>query len=175
MPSLLLYIQASHTWKIIIHTSGCCSLILVPHLTVIPTKLIIMLNGICTSICRWILDFLTNRPHSVRLGSHMASTLILNTGVPQDCMLSTLRYCLFTHDCVPLHNYNIFIKYADDTIVLGQISNNDETAYREEIQNLAAWCSTNNLTLKCCEKQRADCGRPKIEMQLTLSFLHQWN
>lgn len=58
--------------------------------TVIPTKLIVMLKnlGICTSICRWILDFLTIRPQSVRLGSHMSSTLILNTGVPQGCMLS---------------------------------------------------------------------------------------
>ncbi|KAK3533703.1 hypothetical protein QTP70_023980 [Hemibagrus guttatus] len=74
------------------------------------------------------------------LGNHLSSTLILNTGVPQGCVLSPLRYSLFTHDCVPRHNSNIFIKYADDTTVVGRIGNNDEL-------NLSAWCSMNNITL----------------------------
>ncbi|KAK3528699.1 hypothetical protein QTP70_009959 [Hemibagrus guttatus] len=95
----------------------------------------------------WIMDFLTNRPQSVSLGNHISSTLILNTGIPQDCVLSPLLYSLFTHDCVLQYNSNIFIKYADDTTVVGRISNNDELAYREEIQSLSALCSMNNLTL----------------------------
>ncbi|KAK3546959.1 hypothetical protein QTP86_005536 [Hemibagrus guttatus] len=93
------------------------------------------------------MDFLTNRPRSVRLGNHISSTFILNTGVPQGCVLSPLLYSLFIHGCVPRHNSNIFIKYADDTTVVGLISNNDKLAYREEIQSLSAWCSMNNLTL----------------------------
>ncbi|KAK3539364.1 hypothetical protein QTP70_003850 [Hemibagrus guttatus] len=117
--------------------------------TVIPGKLITKLSdlGICTSICNWIMDFLTNRPQSLRFGNHISSTLILNTCVPQGRVLSPPLYFLFTHDCVPRHNSNIFIKYADDTTVVGRISNNDESAYREEIQSLSAWCSMNNLTL----------------------------
>ncbi|KAI5615474.1 gastrula zinc finger protein XlCGF28.1-like [Silurus asotus] len=108
--------------------------------TVLPTVLITKLSelGICTSTCRWILNFLTNRPQSVRLGNQVSSTLILNTGIPQGCVLSPLLYSLFTHNCAPLYNSNIFIKYADDTTVVGQIDNNDESAYREEIRNLAA-------------------------------------
>jgi gmma-aminobutyric acid receptor subunit gamma/cGMP-dependent protein kinase 2 len=31
------------------------------------------------------------------------------------------------------HNSNTIIKFADDTAVVGLISNDDETAYREEI------------------------------------------
>ncbi|KAK3572993.1 hypothetical protein QTP86_012029 [Hemibagrus guttatus] len=93
------------------------------------------------------MDFLTKRPQSLRLGNHISSTLILNTSAPQGCVLSTLLYSLFIHDCVPQHNSNIFIKYADKTRVVGQISNNSESAYREEIQSLSAWCSMNNLTL----------------------------
>ncbi|KAK3518729.1 hypothetical protein QTP70_010081 [Hemibagrus guttatus] len=116
---------------------------------VVPSKLITKLSdlGICTSICNWIMDFLTNRPQSVRSGNHTSSTLILNTGVPQGCVLSPLLYSLFTHDCVPRHNSKIFIKYTDDTTVVGRISNNDESAYSEEIQSLSAWCSMNNFTL----------------------------
>ncbi|KAI5085655.1 gastrula zinc finger protein XlCGF28.1-like, partial [Silurus meridionalis] len=37
------------------------------------------------------------------------------------------------------------IKFADDTTMIGLITNNDETAYREEIQHLAKWCNDNNL------------------------------
>ncbi|KAI5608469.1 gastrula zinc finger protein XlCGF28.1-like [Silurus asotus] len=123
--------------------------------TVLPTVLITKLSelGICTSPCRYILDFLTNRPQSVKLGNQVSSTLILNTGIPQGCVLSPLLYSLFTHDCAPLYNFNIFIKYADDTTVVGQIDNNNESAYREEIRNLAAWCATNNLTLNATKTE----------------------
>ena len=48
-----------------------------------------------------------------------------------------------TNDVFITHN----IKFADDTTVLGLIRNNDESAYREEVQHLAAWCASNNLVL----------------------------
>ncbi|XP_072304515.1 MAGUK p55 subfamily member 6b [Eucyclogobius newberryi] len=37
--------------------------------------------------------------------------------------------------------------FADDTTVVGLISNNDEMAYRKEVQHLAEWCAANNLAL----------------------------
>ena len=117
--------------------------------TITPSKLITKLCdlGINTSLCNWILDFLSNRPQSVRLENHTSSTLILNTGVPQGCVLSPLLYSLFTHDCIPVHGSNTIVKFADDTTVIGLISNNDESAYREEVQHLAEWCTDNNLAL----------------------------
>ncbi len=39
------------------------------------------------------------------------------------------------------------IKFADDTSVVGLISNNDETHYRDEVAPLAEWCDANNLSL----------------------------
>ena len=117
--------------------------------TVIPSKLITKLShlGINTSLCNWILDFLSNRPQSVRVENHTSSTLILNTGVPQGCVLSPLLYSLFTYDCTPVHGSNTIVKFADDTTVIGLISDNDESAYREEVQHLAVWCADNNLAL----------------------------
>ncbi len=55
--------------------------------------------------------------------------------------------CTQTHDCTPSHNSNRFIKFADDTTVVGLISNRDETNYRSEVSRLAGWCSDNNLSL----------------------------
>ena len=62
-------------------------------------------------------------------------------------MLSPLLYSLFTHDCMTTHASNSIIKMADDTTVVGLITNNDETPYREEVRDLAEWCQENNLSL----------------------------
>ena len=39
------------------------------------------------------------------------------------------------------------IKLADDTTVIGLITDSDETAYREEVRELAVWGQDNNLFL----------------------------
>jgi hypothetical protein len=82
----------------------------------------------------------------VRVGNNTSATLTLNTGAPQGCVLSPLLYSLFTHDCVAAHDFNTIIKFADDTTVVGLITNK-ETAYREEVRDLAIWCKDNNLSL----------------------------
>ena len=48
---------------------------------------------------------------------------------------------------LPYPNPNSIIKFADDTTVVGLISDNDESAYREEVQRLAEWCGANHLSL----------------------------
>ena len=37
---------------------------------------------------------------------------------------------LFTHDCAAMHASNSIIKFANDTTVVGLITNNNEIAYR---------------------------------------------
>ena len=53
------------------------------------------------------------------------NTLILNTGAPQGCVFSPLLYSLFTHDYMAMHDSNTIIKFADDTTVVGLITDND--------------------------------------------------
>ncbi|KAF7641217.1 hypothetical protein LDENG_00288860, partial [Lucifuga dentata] len=47
----------------------------------------------------------------------------------------------------PFKSSNIIFKYADDTTILGLITDNNETAYREEVKALNSWCQDNNLSL----------------------------
>lgn len=45
----------------------------------------------------------------------------------QGCVLSPLLHSLYTSDCVAIYSFNKLIKFADDTLVVGLIDNNDET------------------------------------------------
>ena len=49
--------------------------------------------------------------------------------------------------CMARHDSNHIIKFSNDTTVVGLITDNDETAYREKVRDLAVWCQDNNLSL----------------------------
>ncbi|KAK2912264.1 hypothetical protein Q8A73_006377 [Channa argus] len=93
------------------------------------------------------IDFSSGRPQSVRIGNNISSTTTLSTGAPQGCVLSPLLFTLPMNDCVAMHSSNHIVKFADDMTVVGLISKNDKSAYREEVQRLTALCGANNLSL----------------------------
>ncbi|TWW76321.1 hypothetical protein D4764_13G0009830 [Takifugu flavidus] len=73
---------------------------------------------------------------------------------PQHCTLSSHTWTIKTHTPkmlfidfssalnTSLHGSNTIIKFADDTTVIGHIKDNDESAYREEVDRLATWRKT---------------------------------
>ena len=87
--------------------------------------------------------------------------LILNTEAPQGCVLSPLLYSPFTHNCMAKHDSNNIIKIADDTTVVSRITDNDETAYREEVRDLTVWCQDNNLSLNMIKTKEMIMGYRK--------------
>ncbi|KAI4893673.1 hypothetical protein NFI96_030505 [Prochilodus magdalenae] len=117
--------------------------------TIVPSRLDIKLRelGLNSSLCSWILNFLTGRRQVVKLAGITSSSLTLSTGAPQGCVLSPLLYFLYTHDCTARHSSNVIIKFADDTTIVGLISDNNKEAYREEVSFLTHWCRENNLSL----------------------------
>ncbi len=116
--------------------------------TIVPIKLAVKLTDLDLnySLCDWIQDFLTGRPQVVKMGQFTSNSITLNVGDPQGCVLSPLLYSLYTHDCVSSHNSTSVVKFADDTVVLGLISNNDETAYLDEVERLPS-CAMTTVSL----------------------------
>ncbi len=68
--------------------------------TIVPKKLTCKLRdlGLNSSLCDWILDFLTGRPQLVKVGQFTSNSITLNVGAPQGYVPSPLFYSLFTHE-----------------------------------------------------------------------------
>ncbi|KAK3522700.1 hypothetical protein QTP86_030096, partial [Hemibagrus guttatus] len=117
--------------------------------TIIPTLLQTKLTqlSVPSSICQWITSFLTDRHQLVKLGKFKSNSRTTSTGAPQGCVLSPLLFSLYTNDCTSTDPSVKLLKFADDTTVIGLIQDGDESAYRQKIEQLAAWCSHNNLEL----------------------------
>ena len=56
-------------------------------------------------------------------------------------------YILFLHDCLSCHVRTKVLKFADDTTVIGLITNVVESEYRDQVNKLISWCNDKNLEL----------------------------
>ena len=116
--------------------------------TIVPSKLIIKLGalGLNPTLCNW--TFRRAAPPGGEGRKQHLHYADPQHRAPQGCMLSPVLCSLFTHNCMATHASNSIIKFADDTTVIGLISNNDETAYKEEVRAMVEWCHENKLSLK---------------------------
>ena len=90
---------------------------------------------------------LTGCPQMVKVGNNISTSLTLNTGAQKDvCSAVSCTPCSPTTawPCTPPTQSS---KSADSTPIVGLITNNNETAYREEVRALRVWCQENNLSL----------------------------
>ncbi|KAK3570810.1 hypothetical protein QTP86_027632, partial [Hemibagrus guttatus] len=76
-------------------------------------------------------------------GKFTSYSCTTSTGAPQACVLSPLFFSLYTNDCTSTDPSVKLLKFGDDTTVIGLIQHGDESAYRQEVEQLAAWCSLN--------------------------------
>ena len=91
--------------------------------------------------------------YPVLLLSYPLLLLSCFTHLPQPHQPHPAVVCLFSffsildvaqEEAQPLQDTGTGLR-ADDTTVIGQITDGDETAYREEVENLTSWCQDNNL------------------------------
>ena len=70
--------------------------------TTIPYKLLnkLFLLNLQPAICHWVLNLLLHWLQSVKVNNSLSKPLVLNTGVPQGCMLSPFLFTPFPNNCV---------------------------------------------------------------------------
>jgi hypothetical protein len=117
--------------------------------TMLPHLLIekLSLYGVPKRLQLWVLDFLSFRKQYVRTEYEMSSMISISTGAPQGCVLSAVLFIIYTNDMCENSSSIKIVKYADDTAILGLISNNDCTQYMERIADVVVWCGNNCLDL----------------------------
>ena len=136
-------IKSSNTARALLIDYSSAFNLMQPHI------LINKLNNmdVPTFLQRWILHFLIKRPQYVQTKLERSSTLTLSTGAPQGCALSANLFVLYTNDLQSDSEETCIIKYADDTVVVGLISDDDDSKYFECISKVERWCDTNHLCL----------------------------
>ncbi|KAK7892187.1 hypothetical protein WMY93_024150 [Mugilogobius chulae] len=100
--------------------------------TIVPQRLTQKLGelGLSSTLCLWVQDFLTNRPQVVKM-EHISPA-----------------------DCTATKTSNAIVKFADDTVAIGLISNNNEAAYFEEVALLSTWCKETTWSLMSPKPRR---------------------
>ena len=117
--------------------------------TIIPHILVhkLLHIGVSISLCRFILGFLTDRTQFEFVDGKISSTLIINIGSPQGCVLSAVLFMLCTNGLIAKHKNCYIIKYADDTAIIGLITDGNEEDYISEVHSVVEWCGEHNLLL----------------------------
>ena len=114
-----------------------------PHL--LANKMLSM--SVPSDMILWIIDYLTSRSQFVVFQSLKSDTLYSNTGVPQGTVLAPLLFSLYTSDCRSSNESCSIVKFADDTVLIGLISDDDSSKYVDEINKFVTYCKINFLEL----------------------------
>ena len=117
--------------------------------TILPSKLFYKLQnmGVQNSLCHWILDFLQQRTQVVKINNKLSQAKHISTGAPQECVLSPLLYSLYNNDCISHSDSVKMLTSADDTTLIGLMSGDEDSVYRNEVLSLTECCSHHNLEL----------------------------
>ena len=103
--------------------------------------------GVNGNLLLWISDYLTQRPQYTKIGNSVSTTILTNTGAPQGGVLSPSGFCTYTDDCRSSYSNCTVVKYADDTVIVGKITDNDYTNYIEQVNKFVDWSQRNFLKL----------------------------
>ena len=68
--------------------------------------------------------------------------------LPQDTtLIAPFLFSLYTTDCRSTAGSCPLVKFADDTELVGKISNDEDVLFHKQFENLVNWCDQNYLYL----------------------------
>jgi hypothetical protein len=135
--------------------------------------------GIPKWVIAWIADYFQNCFQFVTANGRKSSSIPNNHGVLQGAVLSPALFSILT-DSLTSNNSNLILKYADDSVIAGQLKSADDfKEFETSIEDMCSWSRTNNLILnkaKCVEcdfslQRRATVNHPRNHSSIDGSVL----
>ena len=103
--------------------------------------------GITDSMWSWFRAYLSGRMQCVYINSALSDFLPVFSGVPQGSILGPLLFLIFMNDLPLSAIYSKLLLFADDAKCFMSITSlADCFALQKDLNNLAVWCTTWNLT-----------------------------
>ena len=107
------------------------------------------LSHLNSNVSNWIYSFLSARVQYTSINNVNSYKKITNTGTPQGTVLSPILFSIYTDFIRSSFSNTVIIKYADDTVILGLISDQrDSENYFSEVQSISQLCCDNDLILQ---------------------------
>ena len=96
----------------------------------------------------WIKQFLCDRPQRVSLNGIRSDELIVNTGAPQGCVLSTILFSVYTNEVVFTNALLTLVKLADDMALVARLQDENSLGeYFLQLDRLNSWFKESFLDL----------------------------
>ena len=112
----------------------------------------------------------------MKFGNDLSKYIIIkNTGAPQGCVLASPLFTLYTNDYTSKYRAcTIIIKYAEDIVIIGKTTDNDESMCREEVKKHVELRNKNfnlnaNKTKKVIVDFRRNCAHTDIKYKLEMT------
>ena len=99
------------------------------------------------NIINWTFSYLTARTQVVVTERGISDKVISSIGSPQGCVISPILFSIYV-DELQTNSPNILtLKYADDTILLENLSQSSPSLLQSELDHIADWCDANDLLI----------------------------
>ncbi len=102
---------------------------------------------VSSNLILWIREFLRERPQCVGINKILSDCLVLNTGVPQGCVLSPLLFSLYTNEFQCNSKNLSLIKYEDDMALVAGLQDACCPSYSQHINQITTWFEDSFLDL----------------------------
>ena len=107
----------------------------------------------------WLLEYFSKRRHCTRVMDIISGFLVINASIVQGSSIGPVSYVINASDLRSICLMNKLFKYADDMYLVVPASKSD--TIESELQSIASWSESNNLTLNTNKSTEIVIYKPK--------------